>query len=207
MRKIVILGAVFAFGLTSTAFGGAKDKASNTLLDRNAAGVINNVTVKTSVKSKGCTIQVQAKPANLADGEIVICILEADLLSPVPGGNSLIITGEGKKQSLKIKANIGETKIAGQGCGDAEAMSYNGQIKCYLDDPVYRQDAVGPGTWRQACADAGMLLQGTVGTTQLKGNPGVPVVVGLCQGLGLGQRIVPPASTEWALTGQRNAPN
>lgn len=207
MRKIAILGAVFAFGLTATAWAGAKDKSANTLADRNLPplGIINNVTVKTAIKAKGCTMQMQAKPVNLSDGEIVICIVEADVVGI--GGNSIVLTGEAKKQSIKLKANLGETKILGNGCGDVEAVSYNGQMKCYLDDPIYRQDAVAPGTWRQACADAGMLNISTVGTTQLKGNPGVPVVVGLCQGFAEGDRIIPPASSEWALTGQRTAAN
>jgi len=200
MRKILLIGTALVFALTSTAMAGLKDKSANTLADRNAAGVIDNNTVKTAVKSKGCTIQLQAKPVALADNEIVICILEADVLGI--GGNSVLITGEAKKLALKIKADIGETTIAGSGCGDLAAVSYNGQIKCYRDDANYRSDAVAPGTWRQACADAGMLNISTVGTTQLKANPGVPVVLGLCQGFAEGDRINPPTTDEWALTGQ-----
>jgi len=205
MRKILLIGTALVFALTSTAWAGAKDQSANTLIDRNATGVIDNVLGKTAVKSKGCTVQLQAKPVNLPDGEIVICILEADLVSPLAAGNSMLLTGEVKKNALKIKANIGETKVLGQGCGDSDAISYNGQIKCYLDDANYRSDAVAPGTWRQACADALMPLSGTVGTTQLKANPGVPVVLGLCQGVALGQRIIPPPTAEFALTGQRTA--
>ena len=206
MRKIIILGAVFAFALTSTAWAGAKDKSANTLADRNNAGVINNSTVKTSVKAKGCKMQVQAKPVNLADGEIVICIIEADVIlidnSPI-GGNSILLTGEAKKGALKIKADLSEATVLGSGCGDADAVSYNGQIKCYRDDANYRSDAVAPGTWRQSCSDAGM-TPGTVGTSQHKVNSGVPIVLGLCQGFAEGVRIIPPITDEWALTGQRN---
>lgn len=203
MRKILLIGTALVFALTSTAWAGAKDKSANTLADRNAAGVIDNALVKTAVKSKGCTVQLQAKPVALADDEIVICILEADVLGI--GGNSLLLAGEAKSGGLKIKADIGETTIAGNGCGDLEAVSYNGQIKCYRDDIIYRSNAVGPGTWRQACADAGMLNIATAGTTQLKENAGVPVVLGLCQGFVEGDRIIPPTTDEWALTGQRTA--
>ncbi len=210
MRKIALIGTALALGLTSTAWAGAKDKTSNTLIDRNLPGgsVINNTTAKTKVKAKGCTTQLQAQTVNLADGEIVICILEADVITggTLLGGNSLIVTGEAKKGKLKLKADLGEVGILGSGCGDTEALSYNGQVKCYRDDPIFRSDAVAPGSWRQNCADAGMPLTSPApGTTQLKGNPGVPVVVGLCQGNAEGERIIPPATTEWALTGQRTA--
>lgn len=206
MRKILLIGTALVFALTSSAFAGLKDKSANTLADRNNAGVINNDTVKTAVKSKGCTIQLQAKPVALPDDTIVICILEADVVDI--GGNSLLIAGEVKKNALKIKADISETEILGQGCGDVSAVSYNGQIKCYLDDANYRSNAVAPGTWRQACNDEGSMLGGSpvpssVGTTQLKANAGVPVVLGLCQGTVIGDRIPPPATVEWALTGQR----
>jgi hypothetical protein len=211
MRKIVLIGTALVFALTSTAWAGAKDKSANTLVDRNATGVLDNTLAKTAVKSKGCKIQVKAKPVNLLDGEIVICILEADLVGGAEPGNSVLITGEAKKGGLKIKADISETTLLGQGCGDVDVVSFNGQIKCYLDDANYRSDAVAPGTWRQACDDEGSMIGGsaptasTVGTTQLKANPGVPVVLGLCQGTVNGDRIGPPASAEWALTGQRTA--
>ncbi len=209
MRKILLLGTAFALALTSTAWAGAKDKTSNTLVDRNAAGIIDNTTAKTKIKSKGCKTQIQAQPVALADGDLVICILEADASVPglsVLAGNSIVVTGEAKKGKLKIKADLSEAELApGVGCGLFETLSWNGQLKCYLDNALYRSDAVGAGTWRDGCTSMGMTAGSAPGTTMNKVNSGVPIVVGLCQGSALGDRILPPVTTEWALTGQRTA--
>ncbi len=203
MTKVAVTGVALVFALTSTAWAGAKDKSQNTLVDRNATGVIDNTLVKTKIKSKGCKLQIQAKTVNMADGDIAICVLEADVDGI--GGNSLIVAGEAKKGKFQIKADIGEAKIAGQGCGDIEGISYNNQVTCYLDDLTYRLDSGGAGTWRAGCAAAGMLAGDGPGATMLKQNPTVPVVVGLCQGFSEGDRIVHPTSTEWAVQGQRTA--
>jgi len=202
MRKAILLGTAIAFGLTGTAWAGAKDKTSNTLVYRNAVGIINNVTVKTKIKSKGCKTQIQAKTVNMADGEIAICILEADVIGF--GGNSLIVAGEAKAGKLKIKADLTEVGVLGNACGSIETISYNGQVKCYLDDLTYRLDSAGPGTWRDACP-SGSLESGAPGTTMLKANPTVPVVIGICQSFTFGDRIGVPSTAEWALTGQRSA--
>ncbi len=204
MRKILLLGTALALALTSTAWAGAKDKSSNTLMDKDGAGLFSNTLAKTKVKSKGCTTQVQVKPIAMADGELAICVLEADVVGI--GGNSLIITGEAKKLQLKAKVDLGEAKFALAGCGDLEALSYNGQIVCYTDDILYRSNATGAGTWRDACTAAGMLPGDGPGATMNKANPGVPKVIGLCQGFAEGDRIDPPSSgVEWGRTGQRTA--
>jgi len=202
MRKIAVICTALIF-TAGSAWAGAKDKSSNTLVDINAAGVINNVTGKTKTKSKGCTLQIQAKPVALADGEMVICIAEADVVGV--GGNSILIAGEAKAGQLKIKAPMGEATFAGLGCGDIEAISYNGNMRCYKDDATYRGDANVPGSWKAACTGNGMLA-GVAGTeTFLKVNDTQPVMIGLCQGLSIGLRIPGPPSVEFMRQGQRTA--
>jgi hypothetical protein len=203
MRKVALIGTAIAFAMTATAWAGAKDKTSQTFVDIDAAGVINNTTAKTKTKSKGCKLQAQMKDVTMADGEIAICIAEADVLGI--GGNSLILTGEAKKGKLKIKADISEATILGSGCGSVEAISYNGSMTCYLDDPTYRLNTNVPGSWREACGLAGMLAGDGPGATFLKANPTVPVVIGICQGFVEGDRIGPPSSTRFAVQGQRTA--
>jgi hypothetical protein len=202
MRKVALIGTAIVFGLTGTAWAGAKDKSSNTLIDRNGVGVIDNTTAKTKVKAKGCKLQIQAQTVNMADGEIAICIAEADVDSIADGANQVILTGEAKAGKLKIKADLSEVDIGGLGCGSVEALSYNGQVKCYEDDATFRNDANIPGSWRDNCSG---LESAAPGATMLKVNNTVPVVVGLCQFLTIGTRMTPPASAEWALTGQRTA--
>lgn len=202
MRKVALIGTAIAFAMTSTAWAGAKDKTSQTFVDIDATGIINNTTAKTKTKSKGCKLQAQMQTVTgLADGDIVICIAEADVLDI--GGNSLILAGEVKKGKLKLKADISEATIFGSGCGSVEAISYNGSMTCYLDDPTYRLDTNVPGSWREACGLAGMLPGDGPGTTFLKANPTVPVVIGICQGFNEGERIGPPSSTRFAVQGQR----
>ena len=209
MRKVAVICTALLF-TAGSAWAGAKDKSSNTLVDiSGVAAVINNTTVKTATKSKDCTLQLQAKPVTLADGDVVICIAEADVVSSLfapLGGNSILIAGEAKSGQLKIKAPMGETTFAGLGCGDLEAISYNGNMRCYTDNAVYRGDANVPGSWRAACGGAGMLA-GTAGTTMLKVNNTQPIVIGLCQGLVQGARIPAPGapSVEFMRQGQRTA--
>jgi hypothetical protein len=210
MRKIAILTTCLSLAFASSAFAGAKDKSSNTLVDINATGIINNTTVKTKTKSKGCTLQIQAKPIGLADGAVAICIAEGDVLAaalpPGGAGNSIVLAGEAKAGQLKIKADLSEGKFGGLGCGDTEAISFNGNLRCFSDDPVYRGDANVPGSWRAQCVAAGMVAAPDgPGTTKLKVNDTQSVVVGLCQGLALGLRIDPPATTEWGRQGARSA--
>jgi hypothetical protein len=207
MKKIAFLAATSLILSSSVAWAGAKDKSQNTLVDINATGVIDNTTAKTKTKSKECSLQIQMKDVNLADAAVVICIAEADVVGI--GGNSIVLTGEVKKGKLKIKADLGEATFAGLGCGGAvEAVSYNGNLRCFEDDATYRSDGGGAGTWSQACADAGMVasLDGP-GATKLKVNDTQSVVVGLCQGFNEGDRIDPPGSQEFARQGQRTPAN
>ncbi|MGH7787168.1 MAG: hypothetical protein ACRERC_09910 [Candidatus Binatia bacterium] len=196
MRKIAVICTALLF-TAGSAWAGAKDKSSNTLVEITPAGVIDNVTGKTKTKSKDCTLQIQAKPVVLADGEMVICIAEADVVGV--GGNSILIAGEAKAGQLKIKAPMGEASFAGLGCGDIQAISYNGNMRCYKDDAAYRT-----GGWATACTGAGMLA-GVGGTTMLKANDTQPIMIGLCQGLTIGLRIPGPPSVEFMRQGQRTA--
>lgn len=209
MKKIALLAAAGLIATSSVVWAGAKDKTSNTLVDLNGEGVINNLTAKTKIKSGGCKLQIQAQTVNLAEGQMVICIAEADVndgntLASL-GGNGAILTGEAKAGKLKIKADLSEVLIAGNGCGGLEALQSNGNVRCYLDDPTYRSDTPGPGTWRNACASVPPSLQsGAPSESTLKVNSTVPVVVGICQMLGGGQ-IPGPSSTLWAVQGGRVA--
>lgn len=206
MRKIILGATILSFALVSMAWAGAKDKSSNTVVDINATGVLNNTTAKTKVASaKPCSLQVQMQTlSGVSDGDVVICIADADLLTPVPGGNGVIITGAVKSGKLNFKANLAEVDILGQSCGDAEAISYNGGIRCFLDNPTYRGDALVPGSWRADCAALGGIASGAPGATKLKApNSSQSVVVGLCQTFVVGNRLTGPASVEFARTGQR----
>lgn len=207
MRKIALWTTVLTFALVATAWAGAKDKSANTLVDIDGTGLINNTTGKTKTKSKGCKLQIQAKPIALSDGAVVICIAEADVEGI--GGNSVVLAGEAKSGQVKIKADLSEVKFGGIGCGDQEAISYNGNLRCYEDDATYRGDANVPGSWQAACNAAGMVVGPAPGdhpgATKLKVNDTQSVVVGLCQGFGEGDRINPPASARWAVQGQRSA--
>ena len=215
MRKIALFSTLLTFAFVSSAWAGAKDKSSNTLVDINATGLINNTTVKTKTKSKGCSLQIQVKPISLADGDVVICVAEGDVLAsglpPGGAGNSIVLAGEVKAQQLKIKADLGEGKFLGLGCGDTEAISFNGNIRCFTDNITYRSDTTDPGGWRAACVSAGMVASpaptDAPGATKLKVNSTQSVVVGLCQGFALGDRIDPPGapSVEFARQGARSA--
>jgi hypothetical protein len=203
MRRIAIGTVVLSFALVSMAWAGAKDKSSNSVVDINGTGVINNATAKTKVAStKPCSLQVQMQTVALPDATVVICLAEADTFTPAAGGNSIVLTGEVKAGKINFKADLSEVLIGTQGCGTVEAISYNGGIRCFLDDPVYRADAAGPGSWRDACPPTS-LESGAPGATKLKVNDTQSVVVGLCQGFTVGDRIGAPSTAEFARTGQR----
>jgi len=204
MRRIAIGTVVLSFALVSMAWAGAKDQSSNSVVDINGTGVINNTTAKSKVASaKACALQVQIQTlTGVTDNTPVICIADADLDSPIPGGNGLVITGEVKKGKVNFKANLSEVDIGGTGCGDSEAVSYNGGIRCFVDNPTYRGDANVPGSWRADCAAIGGLASGTAGATKLKNNPSQSVVAGLCQTFTLGARLTGPGP-DFARTGQR----
>lgn len=207
MRKVALIGTALVFGLTSTAWAGAKDKSSNTLVDIDDEGTIDNTTAKTKIKSKGCTLQIQAT-VNLPDGEIVICVAEADvqqtggLMSPL-GGNGAVVVGEAKAGKLKIKADLTEVQILGQACGALDVIQYNGGVRCFRDDATYRGDANIPGSWRADCADeVGPLASTLPSESELKANSGQPVIPGICQITG-GGRLEGPASDLIAVQGGR----
>ena len=206
MRRIAIGTVILSFALVSMAWAGAKDKSSNTVVDINATGTLNNATAKTKVaSSKPCALQVQMQTlTGVSDGDVVICVADADLLLP-NGGNGVVVTGAIKAGKLNFKADLGEVDILGNGCGDVEAISYNGGIRCFLDDPTYRGDANVPGSWRADCAGIGCALASSApGATKLKApNETQSVVVGICQSFTPGARLDGPATAEFARTGQR----
>lgn len=204
MRRIAIGTVVLSFALVSMAWAGAKDKSSNTVVDINATGTLNNATAITKIaSSKPCALQVQMQTlSGVADGDIIVCVADADLLLPA-GGNGVVLTGAIKAGKLNFKADLSEVDIFGTGCGDVEAISYNGGIRCFKDDGAYRLDA-GVGSWRDDCAALGGFLSGAPGATKLNApNDTQSVVVGICQTLTVGARLTGPTTTEFARTGQR----
>lgn len=203
MRRIAIGTVVLSFALVSMAWAGAKDQSSNSVVDVNATGVINNLTAKSKIASaKPCALQVQIQTlTGVPDNTPIICIADADLHSPVPGGNGIVITGEVKKGKANFKANLREVSVLGNSCGGQEAISYNGGIRCFVDNPTYRGDLNVPGSWRADCAAIGGLASGTPGATKLKNND-QSVVAGLCQTFTLGARLAGPGA-DFARTGQR----
>lgn len=207
MRRIAIGTVVLSFALVSTAWAGAKDQSSNSVVDINNQGVINNLTAKSKVASaKPCALQVQIQTlTGIADNTPIICIADADLDQPIPGGNGAVITGEVKKGKVNFKANLSEVVVAGTSCGGAtEAISYNGGIRCFVDNPTYRGDTNVPGSWRADCAAIGGLASDAPGATKLKAdaNEDQSVVVGICQTFTLGARLAGPGP-DFARTGQR----
>lgn len=202
MKKIVMATAI-AFLMTAPAFAGPKDQGKFSMVGpQGLAGnaTVNNTTTAISVKSKGCTLQFGFKGLlGTSDGDVIICIADADVISPVGGinppggGNSVVMTGEVKAGGMKIKADL--TEIL---CGSSAAINFNGNIRCYLDDPAYRTT---PGTWQTACVGPSVPLP-SLGLTQLKVNDTQNVIVGLCQNFGtVGARINPPASPLIAVQG------
>jgi hypothetical protein len=205
MRRIAIGTIVLSFALVSMAWAGAKDKSSNTVVDINATGVLNNLTAKTKIAAKKpCALQVQMQTlSGVSDGDVVVCIADADLDSPVAGGNGIVLAGEIKAGKLNFKADLAEVAIGTSACGSVDAISYNGAIRCFLDDATYRGDANVAGSWRADCAALGGLTSGAPGATKLKVNTTQSIVVGLCQTFTLGARLAGPATSEFARTGQR----
>lgn len=207
MRRIALGTIVLSFALVANAWAGAKDKSQNTVVDINATGTIDNTTAKSKIQSsKPCALQAQIQTLvgpGTADDSVVICIADADLLSPA-GGNGVVLATELKKGKLNLKADLSEVDILGSGCGDVDSISYNGGIRCFLDDPTYRGDANVPGSWRADCAAMGGLASTAPGATKLKVNSTQSVVVGICQSFVVGNRLNGPgAGTDFARTGQR----
>ncbi len=204
MRRIAIGTVVLSFALVSMAWAGAKDQSSNSVVDINNQGVINNLTAKSKIASaKPCALQIQIQTlTGVPDNTPIICIADADLDQPIPGGNGIVITGEIKKGKANFKANLSEVNIAGTACGQSEAISYNGGIRCFVDNPTYRDDVNVPGSWRADCATIGGIASLTPGATKLKTNTGQSVVAGLCQTFTLGARLAGPGP-DFARTGQR----
>jgi len=203
MKRIAIAIITLSLTFASTAWGGAKDKTSNTFVDVNSTGIINNATVKTKAKVKGCKIQVQMKPIALPDSAKVICLAEASVVGPL-GGNSLVLVGEVKANQLKIKADTSET-----GCGSLEAVTFNPGIRCFQDDGDYLDNGTAnPLAWDERCSGAGGLVIANPDpdAKELKLNPGQVVVEGVCQfAVDDAGRVPAPSTPEFARYGARTA--
>lgn len=208
MRRIALGTIVLSFALVANAWAGAKDKSQNTVVDINGTNTIDNTTAKSKIQSsKPCALQAQIQTLvgpGTADDAVVICIADADLDSPIAGGNGIVLATELKKGKVNLKANLAEVDVAGQACGDTDAISYNGGIRCFVDDAAYRGDANVAGSWRADCAAHGGIASGAPGVTKLKVNSTQSAVVGLCQTFVVGTRLTGPnGGVDFARTGQR----
>jgi hypothetical protein len=204
MKRIVLASSLVLI-TAAPAFAGPKDQSANTMVatqSLNGNAVVNNFSTAISVKSKGCPLQLAMKGlSSVGNGDLLICIAEADVIAPpaLPSaaGNSVVLALEVSKGSVKGKINLAEI-----GCGGQDSVSFNSDLKCYLDDGVFLGSD--PATnWRANCLAAGMIAADNPAASpaKLKLNPNQNIVVGLCQGLSQGQRIVPPTSLEIARQG------
>jgi len=202
MKKLAVvlaLGVAFA----SPALAGPKDKSSGNLIGPQAFGgngTVDNAVTTFSFKAKGCSLQIAAKGLlGTTDGDIIMCIAEADVIAPGGGinppgaGNGVLLLGEMKKGALKIKADLTEVL-----CGSTAAVQFNPNIRCYLDDFTYRTTG-----WPTACTSVvGSIAIPGSGLTKLKVNSTENVVVGICQNLiTLGARLPAPPSPLIAVQG------
>ena len=210
MRKIVIISAI-AVACAAPALAGPKDQGKEAMVGPQALtgnATVNNQTTAASNKNKGCKLQISFKDmTGVVDGDVIICLGEADVISPAGGinppggGNSVVLVGEVKSNGVKIKADLSPI-----GCGGVEALQFNGNMKCYRDDVAYRT-----GGWMAACtATAGSVPipdpNCPADCPTLKGDATQPVLVGLCQNFGtLGARINPPPSSLISVNGGRVA--
>jgi hypothetical protein len=177
--------------LGSVALAGPKDKTQEALINpTDVAGNASwdNTVVATKVKTGKCKVQIQFKDASGVEGQEVICLGEADVISstlaPPGAGNGVVMKGIVSGGKLKIKG-----KMTGVGCGSEAAITLNSAVTCYEEDPTY-DPAVAcasmPGLW---------VPQGSI--VEVKPDS----IVGLCQGVTLGARIAPPASPLLAVQG------
>jgi hypothetical protein len=204
MKKTLMVGLALLAAVPALA--GPKDQSKQPMIGpQSVAGnaTVNNTTTAISIKSKGCTLQAGFKGlAGTADGDVIVCIADADVIAPPTinapgGGNGVILVGETKAGGMKIKADLTEI-----GCGSTASINFNGNLRCYLDDPAFRAPG---GTWQAACTvnpGSAPIPNPSMDPGQLKVNAGQNVVVGLCQNFTtVGARVSPPASTLIAVQG------
>jgi hypothetical protein len=208
MRRTVVMSAL-ALALAAPAFAGPKDQAKETLVaPQSLAGnaQVTNATTTFVSQTKGCSLQIKAKGiTNLADGAIVICLASADVITPPygpnPVGRSVLLLGEVKSGGVSVKADLTEI-----GCGADEQVSFNSDLKCYLDDANYRSDP--SSLWKILCLGQAMSWSVNAASEpkKLKVNDTENVIVGQCRGSFPGARLPGPvAGTVIAQRGLRTA--
>jgi hypothetical protein len=196
MKKLIVATAVFSL-LGSPAWAGG-DKVAEAFVDPSSLdGGLNGFSNGSSagkVASKGCQIAVQVKGIStsaLPDGQVAICLLDADIFTDAlpggPFGNTLVVQAQAKGGSLKTKS-----KLEPIGCGAGKTVTFNGGAECYLPDDAYR---IG---WEQICTDAGMtpLPYTDAKCANPLDDPKKCNTLGVCQGFVAdgGQRIPRPSS-------------
>jgi hypothetical protein len=201
MRKSIGLIATAALALTAS-IGWTADKVASSYVDTTSLsggsagftnGISTNATYSTgSSKSSSCKIKIQFKGVTgLSDGDELICLPGADVkavsLPPGGAGNSVAMTVVYSALTGKAQGKADLRKIeGGLGCGSQDAISYNGELDCYLPDAGYDAEAACAGIW---------LAPDATSTDNL---------LGICQGVVPGFRIGTPASALLAEQGSTN---
>lgn len=204
MRRIVLMSAL-GLVIAAPVSAGPKDQSKEALIapqSMTGNATVNNATTAFATQSKGCSLQIKAKGLNgLMDGEIVICLASADVQAPpaIPNaaGRSVIVLGEVRSGGMTVKANLSEI-----GCGVNEQISFNSDLKCYRDAPIYR--GVG-GQWQILCLGQAMtpIANPSPEAKKLKVNDTENVILGECRGTTVGARL--PGPVGGTLIAQRGA--
>ncbi|MDX2169567.1 MAG: hypothetical protein SF182_21035 [Deltaproteobacteria bacterium] len=205
MRRTVWMSAL-ALALATPALAGPKDQSKDALIapqSMQGNATVDNATTAFVTQSKGCSLQIKAKGlTGVADGSVVICLASADVQSPptIPNtaGRSLIILGEVKSGGLTVKADLAEI-----GCGAYEQISFNTDLKCYLDSPIYR--SAPNEQWKILCLGQAMtpIVNNAIEAKKLKVNDTENVILGECRGTTVGSRL--PGPVGGTLIAQRGA--
>jgi len=202
MRKGIGLIAAAALAVAAGT-GWAGDKQGNSFVDISSLsggsngftnGISTNLVFSVGAsKSSSCKLKVQFKGlTGLSDGDLLICLPGADVKAaglPAGGaGNSVVMNVEWTALTGK---GIGKADLRNfaLGCGSTDAISWNGELDCYLPDGAYN-----PAT--QCGSDGGLWLAPT--------DPTKDNILGICQGAVLGFRITPPSSGLLAEQGGTN---
>jgi hypothetical protein len=204
MRRTVLMSAL-ALMIAAPALAGPKDQSKEALIaPQSMAGnaTVNNSTTSFATQTKGCSLQIKAKGlTGIMDGEIVICLASADVQSPptIPStaGRSIIVLGEVRSGGMTVKADLTEI-----GCGVHEQISFNSDLKCYRDSPIYRGMT---GQWQILCLGQAMTPTANAlpEAKTLKINDTENVILGECRGTTVGSRL--PGPVGGTLIAQRGA--
>lgn len=203
MRTFIVASALVVGLMTSASL--AADKIGSSFVDNTSLsggsngftnGISTNLVFSTGAsKSASCKLKVQFKGvAGLSDGDALICLPAAEVKAaglPASGaGNSVVMEAVYSTLTLKAQGKADLTNIiGGLGCGSTDAISWSGEMDCYLPDGSYNAAT-------QCGSDGGIWLA--------PDDPTKDNLIGICQGVALGFRITPPSSGLLAVQGSTN---